>query len=88
MCGDVLPGDRREQLIVEHGPTVLKAFDLPGNHAAIMRVRRAGLGINLADAKAALHRLLNGNYAGTLPERELPARKLRAADIDAVAIRS
>ncbi len=55
---------------------------------AMMQVLRAELGIDLVNAKAVLRRVLSGDYAGTLPEMELLALKLRAAGIAALATRS
>ncbi len=52
-----------------------------------MRVLRAELGIGLAEVKAVLSEVLTGAYAGTMPEMEFLARKLRASGIVAVAAR-
>ncbi|MFC5915360.1 hypothetical protein [Streptomyces pulveraceus] len=52
-----------------------------------MRVLRAELGIDLKNAKAALRRVLDGDYSGTLPEMEHLARVLREAGIVASATR-
>lgn len=52
-----------------------------------MRVLRAELGIDLIESKATLHRVLDGDYSGTLPEMEHLARALRRAGISAAATR-
>jgi hypothetical protein len=59
----------------------------PVKSVAVMRVLRAELGIDLLDARAVLRRVLDGDYAGTLPEVEHLARMLRKCGIDAAAIR-
>ncbi|MFF5934048.1 hypothetical protein [Streptomyces sp. NPDC012508] len=88
MCGGDLPGERREQMLAEHGPVTLH---VPGacsaSGAVIMRVLRAELGLDLLHAKAALRRVRSGDYAGTLPEVELLARGLRASGVAATAVR-
>ncbi|WAU82432.1 hypothetical protein O1Q96_23380 [Streptomyces sp. Qhu-G9] len=53
-----------------------------------MRVLRAELGIGLDGARAVLEQILAGQYAGTMPEMELLARKLRASGIEAAASRA
>lgn len=54
----------------------------------IMKVLRACLGLDLADAKTELRRVLSGDYSGTLPEMELLAERLRAAGVAVEATRS
>jgi hypothetical protein len=68
VCGGALPAERRDQMLSEHGPARLRVSALPVKGVAIMRVLRAGLGIGVADARTLLRRVLDGDYAGTLPE--------------------
>ncbi|MFJ5680855.1 hypothetical protein [Streptomyces sp. NPDC093097] len=53
----------------------------------MMRVLRAELSLDLKNAKAVVHSVLNGDYSGTLPEMEHLARRLRESGIAAVATR-
>ncbi|MFE7784137.1 hypothetical protein [Streptomyces nigrescens] len=53
----------------------------------VMRVLRAELGLGLTEVKPVAGQVLEGAYAGTLPEVEYLARKLRGAGVDAVAAR-
>ncbi|MFB7829330.1 hypothetical protein [Streptomyces hydrogenans] len=46
------------------------------------------LGIGLGEVRAVLEQISTGQYAGTLPEMELLARKLRASGIEAAASRT
>ena len=86
-CGGDLPGERRVQMLSEHGPARLRVIGSPTENLAVMRVLRAELGIDLANAKAVLRRVLSGDYSGTLPEMERLAQKLRASGVAAVATR-
>ena len=87
VCGGDLPGERRAQLLAEHGPATLRVNGSSAKSAVIMRVLRAELGVDLVTAKVLLGRVLSGDHRGTLPEMELLARGLRAAGIAAAATR-
>ncbi|MFF4039023.1 hypothetical protein [Streptomyces sp. NPDC001816] len=52
-----------------------------------MRVLRERLGVGLTEVRALVEQVVAGEYGGTLPETELLARRLRAAGVDAVAVR-
>ena len=85
-CGGDLPAELRDRLLSERGPARLQV-DPSASKAAIMRVLRAELGIALADVRSVLNEVVTGGYAGTMPEMELLARRLRASGIEAVAAR-
>ncbi|MEU5537933.1 hypothetical protein [Streptomyces sp. NPDC020362] len=87
-CGGDVPGERRDQMLSEHGPATLHVISPSARNVAVMRVLRAELDIDLVDAEAVLRRVRSGDCSGTLPERELLSRKLRAAGLAAVATRS
>ncbi|MFE0089760.1 hypothetical protein [Streptomyces sp. NPDC059016] len=87
VCGDVLPADLREQMLSEHGAARLRVTSPPGKSISIMRVLRAELGLDLAEARTELGRVLAGEFSGTVPEMEFLARKLREAGISAAAAR-
>ncbi|MFG3589473.1 hypothetical protein [Streptomyces sp. NPDC047990] len=87
VCDGDLPEELRGRLLSEHGRARLRVA-LPTRNAAIMRVLRAELGIDLNSIRAVLERVLTGQYSGTLPEMELLARKLQASGIDAAASRT
>jgi hypothetical protein len=87
VCGGVVPAELREQMLSQHGAARLQVSTPPVKSVAVMRVLRAELGIDLLDARAVLRRVLDGDYAGTLPEVEHLARMLRKCGIDAAAIR-
>lgn len=87
VCGGDLPGERRDQMLAEHGPVTLHVPGAAANGAVIMRVLRAELGLDLLHARGALRRVRSGDYAGTLPEVELLARGLRASGVAATAVR-
>lgn len=59
-----------------------------GVQALVGEVLRAELGIGLDGVRAVLVKVLTGQYAGTLPEMELLARKLRASGGEATASRT
>jgi hypothetical protein len=88
VCGGDLPSERRDQMLSEHGPARLQVISPSAESVVVMRVLRAALGIDLLSAKAALRRVVSGDYSGALPEMELLARKLRACGIAALATRS
>ncbi|MET9041884.1 MULTISPECIES: hypothetical protein [unclassified Streptomyces] len=88
LCGGDLPGERREQLLAEHGPAVLQVLGASPNSVVIMRVLRAEFGTDLAATRAVLRSVLSGDCTGTLPEMEHVARRLRASGITAVAARA
>ncbi|MFJ9821941.1 hypothetical protein ACIRU3_43255 [Streptomyces sp. NPDC101151] len=88
VCGGDLPRERRDQMLAEHGPARLRVSSPSASRVAIMRVLRAEFGIDLVQARSVLHRVLCGDWSGTLPEMELLARKLRASGVAAVAARS
>ncbi|WP_234441701.1 hypothetical protein [Streptomyces sp. WM6386] len=83
-CGGELSDDVREQLLAEHGATVLR-LRAPAHRVTVLRVLRAALGLELGAAKDVLEQVWGGAYAGTTPEVELLARRLREAGVDAVA---
>ncbi|MFJ1701762.1 hypothetical protein ACIOHC_43630 [Streptomyces sp. NPDC088252] len=85
-CGGDLPAELRIRLLSEHGSVRLQLDPTAGN-AAIMRVLRAELGIDLADVRSMLNEVTAGGYSGTMPEMEFLARKLQASGIGAVAVR-
>ncbi len=87
VCDDVPLAGLRDQLLSEHGAARLRVTSAQGRSVALMRVLRAELKLDLAEAKTALGRVLAGEFSGTLPEIELLARKLREAGISAVAAR-
>ncbi|MFF9158333.1 hypothetical protein ACF1AB_39605 [Streptomyces sp. NPDC014846] len=87
VCGGAVPAERRDQMLCEHGPARLHVSGPSATGVAIMRVLRGELGIGLASAKAVAREVVNGEYAGTLPEMEHLARKLRKAGITAAATR-
>ncbi len=87
VCGGDMPAERRYQMLSEHGPARLQVSSPPTKTAAIMRVLRAELGVDLMNAKAVLRRVLDGDYSGTLPEVERLARALRESGIAAAATR-
>ncbi|MCX5414327.1 hypothetical protein [Streptomyces sp. NBC_00059] len=86
-CDGDIPTERRDQLLSERGPASLRLSTPPATGVAVMRVLRAELGIDLRDARAALRRVLDGDYSGTLPEMEYLARALRESGIPATATR-
>ncbi|WP_151770325.1 hypothetical protein [Streptomyces abyssomicinicus] len=88
VCGGAMPAERREQMLSHHGPVWLRVSAPPSKSVVIMRVLRTELGIGLTDARAALRRVLDGDYSGTLPEVEHLARALRKSGIAAVATRT
>ncbi|WP_160311199.1 hypothetical protein [Streptacidiphilus anmyonensis] len=53
-----------------------------------MRALRAELGVELGEARALYERIVSGTDAFTLPELELVARRLRAAGVEARAVRA
>ncbi|MEV8417867.1 hypothetical protein AB0P45_30350 [Streptomyces niveus] len=87
-----MPAERRDQMLSEHGAARLQVNGPPTKSVAIMRVLRTELGIDLKNAKAVLHCVLDGDYSGTLPEMEhlaarfgtpaslLPLLALKASD--------
>ncbi|MFB8024808.1 hypothetical protein ACFQ6U_01265 [Streptomyces sp. NPDC056465] len=87
VCDDDVPAGMRERILSEHGPARLQVGPAAGN-VMIMRVLRTALGSDLGQARKALHLVLAGEWSGTLPEMEFLARRLRAAGIEAVAVRS
>ncbi|MGW5285385.1 hypothetical protein ACWERI_39160 [Streptomyces collinus] len=87
VCGGTVPAERREQMLAENGPARLHVSGPSATTVAIMRVLRTEPGIDLASAKAVARRVVNGEYAGTLPEMEHLARQLRKAGIAAAATR-
>ncbi|MEV6684814.1 hypothetical protein AB0N28_05670 [Streptomyces sp. NPDC051130] len=87
VCGGVVPTERRDQMLSEHGPASLQVSTPPATGTAIMRVLRAELGVDLMNARAVLRQVLDGDYSGTLPEIEYLARALRKSGIPAAATR-
>ncbi|MFG2117729.1 hypothetical protein [Streptomyces sp. NPDC048710] len=86
VCGRDLPTGMRERMLTEHGRTVLR-LGASARRPAVMRVLRERLGVGLTEIRALVEQVVAGEYGGTLPETELLARKLRAAGVDAVAVR-
>ncbi|OOQ55405.1 hypothetical protein AFM16_01170 [Streptomyces antibioticus] len=89
VCGGAgaMPAERRAQMLAEHGAAWLQVDPPSARSVTIMRVLRAELGIDLIEARATLHRVLDGDCSGTLPEMEHLARALRRAGISAAATR-
>ncbi|MFC9279088.1 hypothetical protein [Streptomyces collinus] len=87
VCGGMVPAERRDQMLAEHGPARLYVSSPAASVVAIMRMLRAELGVDLTTAKAVARRVMTGDYAGTLPEMEHLARKLRECGITATAKR-
>lgn len=85
-CGDDLPSELRAKLLSDHGPARLRV-DPSARNAAVMRVLRAELGLDLAEVRSVLREVVTGGYSGTLPEIEFLARRLRASGIEARATR-
>lgn len=84
-CGGELPSDLRERILAEHGTAWLRVTATAGQRVAVLRVLRAELALDLTAARAALNRVLAGDHAGTLPEVELLARRLRGVGVAAEA---
>ncbi|KUN84146.1 hypothetical protein AQJ64_15335 [Streptomyces griseoruber] len=87
VCGGRIPDERRDQILAEHGPARLRVGCGSVTTIAVLRVARAEFGVDLADAKVVAERVLSGVHAGTLPEVESLARKLRASGVAAAAVR-
>ncbi|MEU1402240.1 hypothetical protein ABZ471_07715 [Streptomyces sp. NPDC005728] len=81
-CGTELPGGMRERLLAEHGWATVR-LGPAAEGVTVLRVLRHELGVGLGEVRAVLDR----GYRGTLPEAESLARRLRAAGVDAVAVR-
>ncbi|MGW2742132.1 hypothetical protein [Streptomyces sp. NPDC001450] len=86
VCGRDLPAEMRERMLTEHGRTLLR-LEASAQRQAVMHVLRKRLGVGPAEIRALVEQVVAGEYGGTLPETELLARKLRAAGVDAVAVR-
>ncbi|WAZ25872.1 hypothetical protein STRCI_007398 [Streptomyces cinnabarinus] len=86
-CGGELPVERREQLLAVHGPARLRVSDPRARHVLIMRVLRAGTGLDLVSAKAEARRVVSGEYSGTSAEMEYLAGKLRACGVGVAVVR-
>ena len=81
------PAERRAQLLAEHGPSLLRVSGAGAAvRVAVLRVVRAELGLDLAGARAAAGRVLDGTYTGTRPEIERLARCLLAYGVTAEAV--
>jgi hypothetical protein len=81
------PAERREQLLLERGATLLQVTDTrAGVRVGVMRVVRVELGLDLGSAQVVAQRVLDGVYAGSRPEIERLARRLRASGIAADAV--
>lgn len=83
-CGGELSGEVREELLAEQGGAVLR-LRAPAHRVTVLRVLRVALGLELGAAKGVLEQVWGGTYAGTGPEVEFLARRLREAGVDAVA---
>ncbi|MFF7972676.1 hypothetical protein [Streptomyces sp. NPDC007905] len=77
----------RERMLAEHGRTVLRLGG-PAQRLTVMRVLRERLGAGPTEVRALWEQVAAGEYGGTLPETELLAPRLRAAGVDAVAVRA
>ncbi|MFJ4846919.1 hypothetical protein [Streptomyces sp. NPDC088733] len=87
-CGrSDVPGDLRERLLSEHGPTRLTLRDLPSSAVVLMKVVRAELGVDLIEAKAIAQRIRRGAQTGTLTEMAFLAHRLHQAGIQAATER-
>ncbi|MEU6344098.1 hypothetical protein ABZ883_24500 [Streptomyces sp. NPDC046977] len=87
-CGrSDVPGDLRERLLSEHGPTRLTLCGLSSSAVVLMKVVRAELGVDLIEAKAITQRIRRGAQTGTLTEMAFLAHRLRQAGIQATTER-
>ncbi|GAA2437615.1 hypothetical protein [Streptomyces lavendulocolor] len=91
VCGrDDTPAELRERLLAggECGPAVL---EVPGSGptvvVTVMKVLRAELGLRLSDARAVVEEVRSGGFTGTMPEMARLADVLRAAGVEARAVR-
>nr|BFD96204.1 hypothetical protein KitaXyl93_75640 [Kitasatospora sp. Xyl93] len=97
VCGDALyecgpggsdiPDDLRQRLLAEHGEARLVLSDPLASPVLVMKVLRAELGGDLAQAKGAFQQIRAGAFAGTMPEMVLFVHRLRAAGVEAKAER-
>ncbi len=85
-CGQDVPGQLRDRLLADYGPTTLHLTDPSVRRVVLMQVLRAQLGTDLTDIATLTRQVLAGTYTGTLPEVEHLARTLRSAGIAAVAV--
>ncbi|WP_317620364.1 hypothetical protein [Streptomyces sp. CBMA156] len=85
--GGWIPDDLRRRLLTEHGEARLVLSDPLATPVVVMKVLRAELGGDLAQAKEALQQIRAGAFAGTMPEMTLLAHRLRAAGVEATAER-
>ncbi|WP_407986401.1 hypothetical protein [Kitasatospora sp. CMC57] len=86
--GSRIPDDLRRRLLAEHGEARLVLSDPLAGPAVVMKVLRAELGGELAEAKAALQQIRAGVFAGTMPEMTLLVHRLRTAGVKAAAERA
>ncbi len=87
-CGrSDVPGDLRERLLSEHGPTRLRLCDPSSSAVVLMRVIRVELGLDLIQAKAMAQRVRAGTQTGTLTEMTVLAHRLRQAGVQATTER-
>ncbi|MFC9249498.1 hypothetical protein ACFT7S_37265 [Streptomyces sp. NPDC057136] len=85
--GSCIPDDLRRRLLAEHGEARLVLSDPLASPALVMKVLRAELGGDLAQAKGILQQIRAGMFAGTMPEMTLLVHRLRAAGVKAEAER-
>ncbi|MGA4798432.1 hypothetical protein [Streptomyces lavendulocolor] len=91
VCGrDDTPAELRERLLAdgECGPAVLEVPESGTTVVvSVMKVLRAELGLRLSDARAAVEEVRSGGFTGTMPEMARLADVLRAAGVEARAVR-
>ncbi|MBY8878841.1 hypothetical protein [Actinacidiphila acidipaludis] len=81
------PPERREQSLTGHGPTLLRVDGTgPAPRVAVMRVLREEMALDLEGARTAARSVPDRTYAGTRPEVERLARRLRARGIAAESV--
>jgi hypothetical protein len=91
VCGrDDTPAELRERLLAdgECGPAVL---EVSGSGTpvvvTVMKVLRAEPGLRLSDARTVVEEVRSGGFTGTMPEMARLADVLRAAGVEARAVR-
>lgn len=88
VCGrEDIPTDLRERIFSAHGPARLQISVQTSHSVAVMKVIRVELGLDLSETRDMLQVIRSGRHTGTMPEIEKFARSLRAAGLEARAIR-
>lgn len=83
--GSSVPDDLRRRLLAEYGEARLVLSDPRASPVLVMKVLRAELGGDLAQAKGTLQQIRAGVFAGTMPEMTLLVHRLRDAGVEAEA---